>query len=47
MVCTVNLKDRSRAGNEEEKNWYNQAFGTERNMMNLNVIYQPNIPRRK
>jgi hypothetical protein len=48
MTCIVNLKDRAKTVvSQEENNWYNQAFGSERNMMNLNVMFQPDNPRQK
>ena len=37
----ITLKDRSRDQTSDEKIWYNQAFGKERHIMKINIVYFP------
>jgi len=39
--CTVTLKDRFKEQDEDEKLWYNRAFGPLRNMMKITLIFRP------
>ena len=38
---TVHLKEKSKAETDEEKDWYEKAFGRKRNMMRVSGIYKP------
>ena len=37
----VTLKNRSRPQTEDEKDWYEKAFGSKRNIMKYTVLYKP------
>lgn len=37
----VTLKDRKRPQTEEERDWYEKAFGEKRNIMKYSIVYKP------
>lgn len=39
--CTVTLKDRFKEQDEDEKLWYDRAFGHLRNIMRIKLIFRP------
>ena len=39
--CTVKLKDRFVAQEEDEKLWYDRAFGALRNIMKIKILWRP------
>ena len=39
----IKLKNRSKPQNEEEKEWYERAFGKKQNMMNVTIKFLPQI----
>lgn len=39
----INLKNRAIKQIEEEKDWYEKAFGPKQNMMNIRVIFKPQV----
>ena len=43
----ITLKDRSRKETDEEKEWYERAFGKRRNMMKVSLVYKPILPKAK
>ena len=40
---TVHLKNKSKPSTDEEKDWYEKAFGKKRNIMKVSGLYKPQI----
>jgi len=40
-IVLVRLKNRKVEQSEEEKEWYDRAFGPKQNMMNIKFVYNP------
>jgi len=40
-TCTVYLKNRSQKQGHDEKEWYEQAFGSKQNLMTITSFFQP------
>ena len=40
-ACTVTLKDRFKEQDEDEKLWYDRAFGPLRNVMKIKILFRP------
>ena len=43
--CTVTLKDRFKEQTEDEKLWYNRAFGPLRNIMTIKIRFRPPVDK--
>lgn len=43
----MTLKDRFRQQDEDERIWYDRAFGPSRNMMNIRVVFRPPVDKVK
>jgi hypothetical protein len=37
------LKNRAKPSNEDEKDWYDKAFGKKKNIMKHSIVYKPTI----
>ena len=42
-VVYIRLKDRSRKQTEEEKDWYEKAFGSKQNIMTSIIAFHPQV----
>ena len=45
--CTVTLKDRFKEQDEDEKLWYDRAFGPLRNIMKIKLLFRPPVEKVK
>ena len=43
--CTVTLKDRFKEQDDDEKLWYNRAFGPSRNIMDIRIVFRPPVDK--
>lgn len=42
-IVLVSLKDRSKKQTSDEREWYEKAFGPKQNIMNIRIIFKPQI----